>query len=137
MTDPAATTASAFPAAPPQTILVIDDDLAMRTILGFTLEAMGYLVLSARDGEAGLETARDHPEIRLVILDVVMSGSSGKELADRLQIDLPQVAILFCSGHPPQSMSLHGIDVKSDHFMQKPCRSPELQRKVEELLALP
>lgn len=123
------------PARLQQTILVIDDDPAMRTILGFTLKAFGYVALVAGDGEEALQIALHHPEIRLIILDVVMAGLSGKKLADQLQIKLPKTAILFCSGHPAETMSQHGIDPNEVEFMQKPCRPPELQRKVEELLA--
>ena len=63
-----------------------------------------------------------------------MRGLSGKKLADQLQINLPKAVILFCSGHPPDMMSLHGIDLGSMHFIQKPCHPGELQRKIEELL---
>jgi CheY-like chemotaxis protein len=120
-----------------QSILIIDDDPAMRTILGFTLKAFGYVALVAGDGEEALQIAHHHPEIRLIILDVVMAGLSGKQLADQLQIALPKAAILFCSGHPPETLSLHGIDPNLVQFIQKPCRPPELQHKIEELLAGP
>jgi two-component system cell cycle sensor histidine kinase/response regulator CckA len=119
----------------PPTILVIDDDAAMGMILGITLRAFGYLAFVAGDGEEALRVARDHPEIRIILLDVVMPGLSGRELADQLRSNLPNAAILFCSGHPPELMSLHGIDLTCVEFMQKPCRPPELKRKVEELLA--
>jgi len=125
---------SSIVSSPPATILVIDDDAAMGMILGITLRAFGYLVLVSGDGKEALQVARDHPEIRIILLDVVMPGLSGRELADQLQNTLPNAAILFCSGHPPELMSVHGIDLNLDQFMQKPCRPPELQRKVEELL---
>jgi CheY-like chemotaxis protein len=125
----------ACPATGSATILVIDDDAAMRTILSFTLKAFGYVALVAGEGEEALQIAQHHPEIRLIILDVVMAGLSGKKLADQLQQKLPKAAILFCSGHPPEALSLHGIDPSSVEFMQKPCRPAELQRKVEELIA--
>jgi CheY-like chemotaxis protein len=107
----------------------------MRMILSYTLKGFGYLTLVAIDGEEALQVARNQPQIGMVILDVVMAGVSGKELADQLQIDLPKAVILFCSGHAPEVMLLYGIDPGSAHFLQKPCRPPELQRKVEELLA--
>jgi two-component system, cell cycle sensor histidine kinase and response regulator CckA len=128
-------TSAGMAAASSQTILIIDDDAAMRTILSFTLKGFGYLTLVAADGEEALQVARNQPQIRLIIMDVVMTGLSGKDLADQLQISLPKAAILFSSGHPPETMSLHGIDLSSSHFMQKPCRPPELQRKIEELIA--
>lgn len=128
--------AAGFPIVPlpPATILVIDDDAAMGMILGMTLRTFGHLALVSGDGEEALRVARDHPEIRIILLDVVMPGLSGKELADQLRSNLPNAAILFCSGHPPELMSVHGIDLNSNQFMQKPCRPSELQRKVEELL---
>ncbi|HYJ04259.1 MAG TPA: response regulator [Chthoniobacterales bacterium] len=123
-----------IPATARQTILVVDDDSAMRTILGFTLGSFGYIALVAGDGEEALQVARKHPEIRMIILDVVMRGLSGKRLAEQLQIDLPKAAILFCSGHAAEALSLHGIVATSVHFMQKPCQPGALQRKIEELL---
>ena len=136
MTGNAATTEGLAPAARPPTILIIDDDAAMRMILGLTLKGFGYLTLAAANGEDALQVARNHPQIGLIILDVVMAGLSGKKLADQLQIDLPKAVILFCSGHPSETLPLHGIDRDSIHFMQKPCRPLELQRKVQELLAI-
>jgi CheY-like chemotaxis protein len=130
-----ATIAGPIPATSTQTILVVDDDPAMRTILTFTLKAFGYLTLVAGDGEEALQIARGHPQIRLVILDVVMPGLSGKKLADQLQINLPHAVILFSSGHVSEALLLQGIDPNSVHFMQKPCRPPELLKKIEELLA--
>jgi CheY-like chemotaxis protein len=115
-------------------VLVVDDDPAMRTILSFSLAAFGYVVLTAQNSEEALRNAREHPEIRLVILDVVMSGLSGKKLAEQLKADLPQSSILFCSGHPAASMSSYDIDLEFEHFLQKPCRAPELKTKLEEML---
>ena len=122
--------------AEPATILVVDDDSAMRMILGVTLEAMGYRVLVAGEGDAALEIARDHPEIRLVMLDVVMAGLSGKELAEQLKASLLHCSVLFCSGHPAPVMARYGIDLQVEHFLQKPCLPLKLGRKIEELLAM-
>src|SRR5437016_412895 len=119
-------------APPPRSILVVDDDAAMRMIVSLTLRSFGYVALVAGNGEEALQVSRDHPEIRLVLLDVVMPGLSGRELADRLKINLPNAVIVFCSGHPSEMMSLHGINPNAVHFMQKPCRPADLQRKIEE-----
>lgn len=122
--------------ATPQTILIIDDDAAMRMILSFTLKGFGYLTLVSGDGKEALQVARDHPEIRLILLDVVMPGLSGRELADQLRSNLPHVAILFCSGHAAATLPRYGIDADSVNFLQKPCRPPEMQKKIEELLVM-
>ena len=122
-------------AAAAQSILVVDDDPSMRTILSFSLKLFGYVVLMAGNGDEALTIARKHPAIRLIMLDVVMSGLSGKELAEQLKAALPRAAILFCSGHPASAMVRYDIDVSAGNFLQKPCQPPELQRKIEELLA--
>jgi two-component system cell cycle sensor histidine kinase/response regulator CckA len=128
-------TGSAFVPSLAPTILVIDDDAAMRMILSMTLKSLGYLVLVAGDGDEAVQVARDHPEIRVILLDVVMPGLSGRELAEQLKVSLPDSAILFCSGHPVSVMSRYDIDLTSDHFLQKPCLPLVLERKIEELLA--
>lgn len=116
------------------TVLIIDDDPAMRMIGSLSLKLCGYEVLVAANGEEALAHTRRHPEIRVIILDVVMAGLSGAELAARLTESLPGVAILFCSGHPATALARYGIDPSSSNFLQKPCRPPELQQKIEELL---
>jgi two-component system cell cycle sensor histidine kinase/response regulator CckA len=127
--------ASALPTTGGVTVLVIDDDLAMRMILSFSLTALGYLVLVAKDGEEALQITHRHPEVSLIVLDVVMTGLSGKKLAAQLRTRLPKVSILFCSGHPAAAMSHHDIDLEFEHFLQKPFGPPELKQKVEELLS--
>jgi CheY-like chemotaxis protein len=123
-----------LPAPESTTILVVDDDALIRTMLTFYLGTFGYTVLLAGNGEKAVQVARDHPEIRIAILDVVMSGLCGQELADELKLTLPKVAILFSSGHPASAMSRHGIDLRAAHFLQKPCLPPELKCKLEEML---
>jgi CheY-like chemotaxis protein len=106
----------------------------MRTIVSMSLKLYGHVVFVAESGEEAVRLARDHQEIRVVILDVVMPGLAGKELAAQLKISLPSAAILFCSGHPASALARYGVDANSANFLQKPCRAPELQQKIEELM---
>jgi CheY-like chemotaxis protein len=117
------------------TILIIDDDAAMRTIVSLSLKLYGHLVFVAGSGEEALRLARDHPEIQVVVLDVVMPGMAGKELAAQLKISLPGAPILFCSGHPASALERYGVDANSANFLQKPWRPPELHQKIEDLMA--
>jgi two-component system, cell cycle sensor histidine kinase and response regulator CckA len=128
--------ARALPTTGRVTILVIDDDLALRMILSFSLTALGYLVLVAKNGEEALQITHGHPEVRLIVLDVVMTGLSGKKFAAQLRTRLPKVSILFCSGHPAAVMSHHDIDLQCEHFLQKPFGPPQLKQKLEELLSI-
>lgn len=107
----------------------------MRMILTLCLKLFGYVPLSAENGESALTLARSHPEIRVIVLDVVMCGLSGRALAGQLETALPNSRILFCSGHPAATLTRYGINADSVNFLQKPCRPPELQEKIEELLA--
>lgn len=133
----ASKTADALPAKERRTILVIDDDPAMRTILSLPLTAFGCLVLVAANGEEALDITRHHPEIGVIVLDVMMSGLSGKKLGEQLKAKLPDAFVLYCSGHSAAVMSRHDIDVRIEHFLQKPCGVSELRQKLEELLATP
>lgn len=115
-------------------VLVIDDDRAMRSLLEIYLAASGYRVLLAQDGEEALELAAAHSDIRVIILDVVMSGLSGHDLAEELTASLPRAQILYCSGHPVSLMARYRINVPPAHFMQKPLRPVELRQKIESML---
>ena len=116
------------------TILVIDDDAAMRMIISLSLQLCGYVVIVASDGEEALRLAQANPHIRAIVLDVVMSGLAGTQLAARLTEILPAAAVLFCSGHAPSALTRFGIDPASPNFLQKPCTGPALQQKIEELM---
>jgi DNA-binding response OmpR family regulator len=123
------------PASEAATILIVDDDAPICRLLDLYLTTFGYRVLLASDGEKAVEIARKRPEIRLAILDVVMPGLCGQRLAEELTVALPEVAILFSSGHPTATVSRLGVDLRSAHFLQKPCPAPELRRKIQEMLS--
>ena len=119
----------------PPVILIVDDDLPMRILLDRYVTLFGYRALLAPDGENALLIARQNPQIRLVMLDVVMSGLCGQKLAEELTVLLPEVPILFCSGHPAPALARLGIEIQSAQFMQKPCRPLELKQRLGEMLA--
>ena len=117
-------------------ILVVDDDAALRMLLERHLTAFGYTPLLAIDGEDALNIARTIPGIRLVILDLVMPGISGKLLAEQLTVLLPDAQMLYCSGHPASALARLGLDIPGAQFMQKPCRPLELKQRLSDMLAL-
>lgn len=132
---------SGTPAAPDSStdsapaILVVDDDAALRMLLERYLTAFGYKPCFAASGEEALLIAGAEPAIRVIILDLVMPGISGRSLWEQLTALLPDAAIIFCSGHPASALARLGIDIKDAQFMQKPCRPAELQRRLSEVLA--
>jgi DNA-binding response OmpR family regulator len=115
-------------------ILVVDDDAGLCMLVERYLTMFGYRALLAADGEAALQMAREYPEIALIMLDVVMVGISGQELADELRRVLPDAQVLFCSGHPASALGRLGVDLATAHFMQKPCRPLELKQRLSAML---
>jgi len=113
----------------------VEDDSAMRLLLEIYLSSFGYDVLLAENGDAALGMAASRPDIRAMVMDVVMSGLSGQQLAEAIKGALPGICILFCSGHPAKALTSYGIDLAAGNFLQKPCRPADLKRKMEELLA--
>lgn len=117
------------------TILVVDDDAALRMLFERYLTAFGYKPCLAADGDEALRVAAAAPEIRVMIVDLIMPGLSGRALAEQLTVLLPDAIMIFCSGHPASALVRLGIDIKGAHFLQKPCRPAELQRRLSEVLA--
>lgn len=116
------------------TILMVDDDASMRMLFEVYLTAFGYTPLFAAGGEEALRIARESPEVRAVIFDLVMPGLSGPELARQLGELLPGAAFLVCSGHPERALERLGLVVKGARFIQKPCRPMELKQHLSEML---
>ncbi len=116
------------------TILIVDDDGPMRVLLERYVTMFGYGALMAADGQEALRIAAENRQTDLIILDVVMSGISGQQLAEQLATLLPNAPILFCWGHPATELTRMGIDMEGAHFMQKPCRLLELKQRLSEML---
>jgi two-component system cell cycle sensor histidine kinase/response regulator CckA len=121
-----------------ETVLLVDDEDAVRRIVKITLESMGYRVIEARNGPEALEAARLHSEtIHLVVTDVVMPEMSGRDLAERLTKDHPGVQILYMSGYTDDAVLRNGIVEPGVSFLQKPFSPLTLARKVREVLDEP
>lgn len=116
-------------------ILMVDDDASLRMLFERYLTAFGYTPLFAQDGEEALRIAGETPGIRIIILDLVMPGLSGRELARQLAELLPAAALLVCSGHPANALDRLGLRIDGAQFLQKPCRPPELKQRLSEMLA--
>ena len=117
-----------------ETILLAEDEPALRQKLREVLERAGYQVLVAADGDEGLQLAlRESQPIHLLLTDVVIPGMSGSGLAERLRTLFPHLRILYISGYP------NGGDKKVDlpleaTFIQKPFNKEKLLRRVREVL---
>jgi PAS domain S-box-containing protein len=132
------TPASLGAAAGTETVLLVEDEDSVRQLVRETLEARGYRVLEAENGNAGLAVAASHPDpIHLVITDVVMPGLGGHELVQHLLPVRPAIKVLYLSGYAPEAFSIPlGADAQK-LFLQKPFTLQALSRKVREVLGPP
>lgn len=118
-----------------ETILLVEDDKALRDLAKQMLEGYGYTVLPARHGKEALKLGNDHPDaIHLLLTDVVMPGMDGRDLAEKLQSERPDMKLLFMSGYTDNAVAHHGVLDTGLSFIQKPFAAPALARKVREVL---
>jgi CheY-like chemotaxis protein len=118
-----------------ETLLLVEDEAAVRKSEEEFLSLCGYTVLEAKDGEHAMGVARDYAgKVHLMISDVVMPHMGGAELADQLIAARPLMRVLFVSGYAESTVLQHGaIDVTS-RFLQKPFTLNSLARKIREVL---
>jgi two-component system cell cycle sensor histidine kinase/response regulator CckA len=114
-----------------ETILLVEDEDVLRTLLAKFLRLHGYTVLEARHGgEALLICERHRGPIHLMVTDVVMPQMSGRELADRLTPMRRDMKVLYMSGYTEDAMVQYDVADLSVPFLQKPFRPLELARQV-------
>ena len=118
-----------------ETVLLVEDDEAVRALARKMLAAHGYTVLAAASGAEALKLAADHTgPIHLLVTDVVLPGMSGRELATRFQSVRPGLKVLYTSGYTDDAVVHHGVLDPGIAFLQKPFTSGTLARKVRETL---
>jgi CheY-like chemotaxis protein len=118
------------------TVLVVEDEPAVRELIRLTLEPLGYTVLEAADGYEALQLIEQRPtEIHLLLTDVIMPLMNGHELAVRLESIRPATKVLYMSGYTDEVLAFHGIAQPDIDFIQKPFTAPELAGKVEMMLS--
>jgi two-component system cell cycle sensor histidine kinase/response regulator CckA len=124
-----------FPVAGHETVLLVEDEEAVRRSCHEFLTSSGYRVLEARDGQHALEVAREHVgHIDLLVSDVVMPHLSGGELAERLMQERPDMKVLFVSGYAEKTVLQHGVIDLQSGFLQKPFSLKTLARSMREVL---
>jgi two-component system cell cycle sensor histidine kinase/response regulator CckA len=134
----AATAVPAGPLAkePRQTVLVVDDEVGLRTLVCRTLRAEGNETLEAAHGAEALEVIEKAAEpVDLVVTDVVMPGMDGRELGRRLAQRWPTLPILYISAYDVNDIFRRGSPRLSAPFLQKPFPAEGLITSVQELLA--
>jgi CheY-like chemotaxis protein len=119
-----------------ETILLVEDDPALRAMAATLLERLGYTVLTASDGVEALTLAhrRGNGHIDLLFTDVVMPHMSGTELADRVRVLFPKTVILFTSAYTESAIVHQGVLKPGVQLIQKPFTPSALAHKVREML---
>ncbi|WP_439629959.1 PAS domain S-box protein [Gemmata sp.] len=118
-----------------QTILLAEDEPALRALASRILGGHGYRVVEASNGESALSAAEAFGgTIHLLVTDVVMPGMSGRQLAERLVAVRPAVKVLYVSGYTDDAVVRHGILQAETPFLQKPFTPAALIQKVAEVM---
>lgn len=119
-----------------ETVLVAEDEEAIRAYMALILRDLGYHVIEAADGEQALRLFRGVRglKIDLLLTDLVMPKMNGQQLAYRIGELLPQIKVLFCSGYPEKLAARNGMIAPTVRFLQKPVVPRTLAVKVREVL---
>ena len=122
-------------ANPHQTVLVVDDEPAIRMLVTEALTDLGYELLEAPDGPAGLRLLRSTPRISLLVTDVGMPGGmNGRQLADAARQDRPDLKVLFITGYAEGALFKEGVLGPGMQVMSKPFAMEALAGRVKELI---
>ena len=126
------------PACGTETILVVEDEDAVRKLLVSILTRLGYTVLESSDASAALELSRLYlTAIDLVVTDLVMPQMNGPDLAARIVATHPETRVLYVSGYANESFTTRGIALPGDALLPKPFTPSLLAARVREALDRP
>ena len=118
-----------------ETVLVVEDEAMLRTLIADILRSQGYHVLAAGDANEALRHCREHgASIQLLLTDVVMPGQSGQDLAEEAVRTHPGLKVIFMSGHTDDAVIRYGVSKAETQFVQKPFAPTALLQKVRDVL---
>lgn len=118
-----------------ETLLIVENESAIRNLLQMALRRSGYTVLAAESAREALEIVRGHTgAIDLLITDVVMPDMSGPELVRELSAIRPDTRTLFMSGYMHDALGGHDVLLSHANFIQKPFSPRVIAQKVRDIL---
>jgi PAS domain S-box-containing protein len=118
-----------------ETVLVVEDDQSLRSMVVGFLRGLGYTVLEALNGEHALEVAASaNRPIQALITDIVMPKMGGRDLADKLISQFPNTKVLYTSGYTHDGVVQTRVLKGSEVFLQKPFALSELSKKLREVI---
>jgi PAS domain S-box-containing protein len=120
-----------------ETVLIVEDEEALRNIAQRALASAGYTVLTAAGGDEAVDVAaRYRSDIHLLLTDVIMPGMNGRVLAQKLSAPRPGLRVVYMSGYTDDAIAHHGVLEAGAHFLAKPFVPEALTQKVREVLDL-
>ncbi|MBL9078464.1 MAG: response regulator transcription factor [Planctomycetes bacterium] len=117
----------------PKTVLVVEDDSAIRRGLVDSLQFAGYAVIACADGREGLETALA-AQLDLAILDIVLPHKDGFEILRAVRAARPSLPVILVTARGAEVDRVHGLQIGADDYVVKPFSSRELLARVEAVL---
>jgi CheY-like chemotaxis protein len=118
-----------------ETVLLVEDEEIVRSLVREMLESSGYRVLEAPHGAAAIAIAETHgAAVDVLLTDVVMPGLSGQELAARLAGIRPGLRVVFTSGYTEDAIANHGVLSPGTAFLEKPFTAGQLAAKLRDVL---
>jgi PAS domain S-box-containing protein len=118
-----------------ETVLIVEDEAEILTLVKIALKKHGYKVLSAQSPSNALAICEKYGDkIDLLITDVVMPEMNGKELKERIEVKYPAIKVLFMSGYPADIVAHRGVLEEGVEFLQKPFTQILLAKKIREVL---
>jgi two-component system, cell cycle sensor histidine kinase and response regulator CckA len=118
-----------------ETVLLVEDEDSLRTLVRGCLEKRGYSVLHAGNGQEALNVAQKPPgTVHLLLTDAIMPGMSGRELADSLKLARPDIKVLYVSGYTYDLVTQQGILETGSELLQKPFSIHSLMMRVRQIL---
>ena len=118
-----------------ETVLVVDDEGLLRTLIVRVLQEYGYETLEAGDGAEALRWLREGRRIDLLVTDVGLPGGmNGRQVADAARGELPDLQVLFITGYAESALLGNGTLDTGMHIMAKPFEIDALARRVKDLI---
>ncbi|HBA71890.1 MAG TPA: hypothetical protein DCZ63_06750, partial [Geobacter sp.] len=118
-----------------ETILVVDDEAAIRQYLELFLTSLGYSVLFARDGQEAIDIFSDHKhDVSLVLMDIIMPNKNGREAAREINNINPDTRIVYTSGYPSDLISDRNLLEDGAELLMKPLMPTELALRLRAAL---
>jgi two-component system cell cycle sensor histidine kinase/response regulator CckA len=115
-------------------VLVIEDEEPIRRLAQAKLKRLGYEVVLAADGPEGLRQLETHPDLNLVVMDLIMPGVCGRELFLQMRQLRPQLPILLMSGYSKEGEAEELLAIGASGYLQKPFLLDVLAEKVQATL---